>query len=159
MQVAGCSPCQVQLPGFSMRFEHNLPVLVQPRWLPVGGPYAAFNLPVPFSPMSIRTGGWVAQMAQELRLAGALAAASQSVSPHHQRVLTGDCGMGWVGDKQREPSGWQRPCVWSWLLRASGWAVPRAITGRSPQLRSLPRKSAGAVPARSTDFSFPSFFL
>ena len=33
------------------------------------------------------TGGWVAQMAQELRLAGALAAASQSDSPHHQRVL------------------------------------------------------------------------
>lgn len=70
-----------------MRFEHNLPVLVQPRWLPVGGPYAAFNLPVRFSPMSIGTGGWVAQMAQELRLAGALAAASQSGSPHHQRVL------------------------------------------------------------------------
>lgn len=77
-----------------MRFEHNLPVLVQPRWLPVGGPYAAFNLPVRFSPMSIGTGGWVAQMAQELRLAGALTAASQSGSPHHQRVLVGGCGTG-----------------------------------------------------------------
>lgn len=40
-----------------MRFEHNLPVLVQLHWLPVGGPYAAFNLPVPFSPMSIGVGG------------------------------------------------------------------------------------------------------
>lgn len=48
-----------------MRFEHNLPVLVQLRWLPVGGPYAAFNLPVRFSLMSIGAGGWVAQMARE----------------------------------------------------------------------------------------------
>lgn len=50
-----------------MRFEHNLPVLVQLRWLPVGGPYAAFNLPVRFSPMSIGAGGWLAEMAQEPR--------------------------------------------------------------------------------------------
>lgn len=56
-----------------MRFEHNLPVLVQLRWLPVGGPYAAFNLPVRFSPMSIGAGGWVAQMAREPRAGAGVA--------------------------------------------------------------------------------------
>lgn len=159
MQVAGCSPCQVQLPGFSMRFEHNLPVLVQPRWLPVGGPYAAFNLPVQFSPMSIGAGGW--------RLKWPRAAAGLVPSPlpgnpalhatkNHQQVLTGGCGTGQRG--QEGPAAGSSPCVsGTWKLLSQTIAV--AITRPSPRHRSLPRKWVGEVPTLSPDFTFPSFFL
>lgn len=103
-----------------MRFEHNLPVLVQLRWLPVGGPYAAFNLPVRFSPMSIGAGGWVAQMAREPGLwwcfhccqaarvstlrttGGSLQEASVLGLGYRQGLTTGSC-----------------PCVWPWCVGAS----------------------------------------
>lgn len=103
-----------------MRFEHNLPVLVQPRWLPVGGPYVAFNLPVRFSPMSIGTGGWVAQIARaETGLVPSVLPGSLAlhVTKEHQWTLAGGCGPGWQGQAgQGAGSG---PCVWWWRVRAS----------------------------------------
>lgn len=161
MQVAGCSPCQVQLPGFSMRFEHNLPVLVQLRWLPVGGPYAAFNLPVRFSPMSIGAGGWVAQMARELGLGWRSHCCQAGPALHatedHRRVLAGGRGARQRG--QAGPAAGSCPCVWLWRVGASLVGHPHSHHWPSPPQRSLPRKSAREVPALSPDFTFPSFFL
>lgn len=161
MQVAGCSPCQVQLPGFSMRFEHNLPVLVQLRWLPVGGPYAAFNLPVRFSPMSIGAGGWVAQMAPEPGpgwCSYCCQAALFSTPPRTtSRSLQEAVALG-GGDRRA------RPLAAAPVFGYGAWeplqsAIPIAVIGPSPPQRSLPRKSAREVPALSPDFTFPSFFL
>lgn len=110
-----------------MRFEHNLPVLVQLRWLPVGGPYAAFNLPVRFSPMSIGPGGWVAQMAREPGFgrcsyccqAARLSTARTTSSGSLQEAVALDCG------DRRDPGLWQPPlCLAMARGSLSGWPSP-----------------------------------
>ena len=93
-----------------MRFEHNLPVLVQLRWLPVGGPYAAFNLPVRFSPMSIGAGGWVAQMVREPGLGWAPTAARRPGSPRRRGPPAGPRGRPWRWAERPGGTGrWQLP--------------------------------------------------
>lgn len=120
MQVAGCSPCQVQLPGFSMWFEHNLPVLVQLRWLPVGGPYAAFNLPVRFSPMSIGSGGWVARMARERKLGWCFhcCQVARVFTPRTIGRSSQEASVLGLGYRQALTAG-SCPCVWLWRMGAS----------------------------------------
>lgn len=147
MQVAGCSPCQVQLPGFSMRFEHNLPVLVQLRWLPVGGPYAAFNLPVRFSPMSVGAGGWVAEMARKPGPGDAPAAARRpgSAPPpqDHRRVLAGGPQCGVAG-----PAAGSCRRAWRWRVGASPVGHPQSRHRAFPSAE-MPAKEAGRGGARA----------
>lgn len=98
-----------------MRFEHNLPVLVQLRWLPVGGPYAAFNLPVRFSPMSVGAGGWVAEMARKPGPGDAPAAARRPGSAPPPKT-TGGCSQ------EGRSAGWRgQPLAAAAVLGGGAW--------------------------------------
>lgn len=110
-----------------MRFEHNLPVLVQLRWLPVGGPYAAFNLPVRFSPMSIGAGGWVAQMAPELGL-GWCSHCCQAAGLSTPRTTGGSLQEASALDRgyRRGLTAGSCPCVWLWRVGASPVGHPHS---------------------------------
>lgn len=127
-----------------MRFEHNLPVLVQLRWLPVGGPYAAFNLPVRFSPMSIGAGGWVAEMARKpgpgWRSHCCQAGPTRHTTEDHRRVLAGGRGAGRQG--QAGLAAGSCYCVWLWRVGASPAGHPHSRHWAFPSAH-IPAKEAG----------------
>lgn len=129
-----------------MRFEHNLPVLVQLRWLPVGGPYAAFNLPVRFSPMSIGAGGRVAEMARKPGLGWRSAAARRPRSAHHRGPPAGPrrraAALG--GGPGGPAGGGAGHCrrVWLWRVGASPVGHPQSRHRAFPSAE-MPAKEAG----------------